>query len=365
VLAVNLSFFHRQRAERFAQLLDDSSGARRQDTRSTDDEELTGLADVGRRLSRINVDTQADPEFRTDLRAMLMATIEREGIGASAYEPDVTPEPAHRPSTAASALAWIPIRSRRARGAVVVGLAVGALAVSGISAMSGAAKPGDALYGMKRSGERAQVALSSSQLGRGQLYLEFAKSRMNEAATGRGDVVVLLAEMDDQTRQGVRLLTTAAVERRDPASLDTVDTFVVEQRHTIAGMLEAVAGGARARTIGSLQLLDQITKRVDGLRASLSCGDIASTPADDLGPVPGGCVTQNPSNSSVYRVPTDGSPARDGGGAAPATGAPGAASGSTAVTHRATPASTASAPQHGQPSNDSLLDRIARLLGMD
>jgi hypothetical protein len=363
-----LSIFHRRRAERFAQLLDESGDARRYHERSMNDQELTDLVDVGHRLGRIDVGVQADPEFRAELRTMLMATIEREGIGASAVESDVNTYPVRRAVGSRSMISWIPVGSRRARGAVVVGLAVGTLAITGLSTFSGDAKPGDALYGMKRSAERAQLALSSSQLNRGQLYLDFAKTRINEVATGRGDLAGVLAEMDDETRQGVRLLTTAAVERRDPASLDTIDTFVAEQRHTIAGILDALTGGARTRTVGSLQLLDEIKKRVDGLRSSLSCGDTTSSGADNLGPIPSGCVAQNPSTASISTAPADGSPANTGATEAPATGTRVTSStprsSGTAGTGLAAPASPTATSQGGKQTGDSLLDRAGRLLGI-
>nr|WP_239075294.1 DUF5667 domain-containing protein [Planosporangium flavigriseum] len=366
---MNLFFFRRQRAERFAQLLDNAyGGARHPDACFTADQELNDLMGVGDRLRRIDVDAQADPEFRTDLRAMLMATIERDGIGASAVEPDATRQFARRPAATASMLAWLPLRSRRARGAVVVGLAVSALALASMSALSGDAKPGDALYGVKRSGEQAQVALSSSQLSRGQLYLDFARTRLNEAAAGRGDVVAILADMDGETRQGVRLITATAVERRDPASLDPIDVFAAGQRHTIAGMLATLTGTPRTRTVASLQLLDQITQRVATLRTSLNCGDLSGSPVDELGPVPGGCAIQNPSASGVYGAPTGSSPARNDATQAPASGLGVTTSGTTprgiTVTRPAAQTPATSAPQPSQPADDGLLDRIARMLGV-
>jgi hypothetical protein len=366
VLAVNLSVFHRQRAKRFAQLLDEAGHSRPQDLRSTDDQDLAGLVGVGQRLSRIDLHAQADPEFRTDLRAMLMATIERDGIGASAVEPEVSAEPARRPVAARSMISRIPVRSRRARGAVVVGLAVGTIAVAGMSAVSGDAKPGDALYGMKRSTERAQLALSGSEQGRGQLHLEFARTRTDEAAIGRSDVVAVLADMDDQTRQGVRLLTTAAVDRHDPSSLDTVDTFVAEQRHTLAGLLGSANGDARIRTIDSLQLLDQVQKRVDGLRDSLGCADLASATGDSLGPIPGTCAAKGSSPDSAKPAPTDVPPAHDGTTTAPEAGTAIISSAPTlgaSMTRSAAASPSRTAPATGRQPDDAVADQLERLLG--
>jgi hypothetical protein len=389
VLAVSTPVFHRRRAERFAQLLDEAGGARRHHVRSKTDQDLADFVEVGHRLARIDFGVQADPEFRDGLRAMLMATIEREGIGATAdTSADTVPlSTADRP-VVGSKPSWIPIRSRRARGAVVIGLAVGTLAVSGMSAASGDAIPGDALYGMKRSTERAQLALVSSQVSRGQLYLEFAKTRMNEAAALHGDAPGLagvLDDMDNETRQGVKLLTTAAVDRRDPAALDVIDAFTVGQSRTMSGMLGAFAGSARGRTIDSLVLLDDIRKRVDGLRGGLRCGDVASDDSDELGPKPRQCSARGPVQSSPRGAGNGGAV---GGTTAAESGAVATQAGATATEAATTASSTAgratppaptgnsprlapqpksttapSTPEDGKHPNENIIDRIGHLLG--
>ncbi|MEV1145220.1 hypothetical protein AB0I76_16260, partial [Micromonospora sp. NPDC049799] len=84
--------FSRRRAERFAQLLDEANGGRRHHVRSRADDQLTALVAVGRRLGAAVPTVEVEPDFRTSLRAMLVATAEREGIGA----PAATPEPAAR-----------------------------------------------------------------------------------------------------------------------------------------------------------------------------------------------------------------------------------------------------------------------------
>ncbi|MDT4988342.1 MAG: hypothetical protein QOI74_2436 [Micromonosporaceae bacterium] len=299
---MNTAAFDGRRADRFAQLLDEAGGARRRHVRSRSDLELAGLVAVGSRLAGIDVGVRADPEFRDGLRAMLMATIERDGIGVTAVDDSETVvmhTTRHPSAGAARTASWAktrrtPLRSRRARGAVVIGLAVGTLTVSGMSAASGDAVPGDALYGMKRSTERAQLALASSQTGRGELYLDFAKTRMNEAAAIRNGAPSLsgvLDDMDGETRQGVRLLATAAVDRRDPTALDVIEAFAGGQRRTLHDMLATLTGDARIRTLSSLALLDQISHRVSGLHAALRCPTATTVRADDLGPTPHPCAS--------------------------------------------------------------------------
>ncbi|MFC8615926.1 DUF5667 domain-containing protein [Micromonospora purpureochromogenes] len=281
--------FSRRRAARFAQLLDEANGGRRHHVRSRADDRLTALVAVGQRLVAERPDVEVDAEFRTGLRAMLVATAEREGMGAAtATTPARTTEAASR----GSLLGAVTARQIRARGAILVGIAAGAVAVSGISAASEDAVPGDALYGMKRSTERAQLALASSDLSRGQLFLDFARTRLDEAGTLRGDLAgfsAVLDDMDADTRQGVRLLTTTAAQRSDPAGLDAVNTFVTGQRKAVGGLLDGASRAERDRTRRSLALLDAIRKRSDALRAAISCGLPAPVGSDALGPAPATC----------------------------------------------------------------------------
>ncbi|MEU8255972.1 DUF5667 domain-containing protein [Micromonospora inaquosa] len=282
------TIFSRRRAERFAQLLDEANGARRHHVRSRVDGQLAPLVAVGQRLSVDPPAVEVDQDFRTGLRAMLLATAEREGLGST---PAVASEP-----TATTArgrlLPAVTARRARARGAILVGIAAGAIAVSGISAASENAVPGDALYGMKRSTERAQLALASSDISRGQLFLDFARTRLGEAAKLRGDRIgysAVLDDMDADTRQGVRLLTSAAVQRAESGSLDTLNTFVSSQRRAVRGLLDGSTRVDRDRTHRSLLLLDSIRERSDELRAAITCGLPAPTASDALGPAPSAC----------------------------------------------------------------------------
>lgn len=280
--------FSRRRAERFAQLLDEANGGRRHHVRSRADDHLAALVAVGRQLSADPPRAETDPDFRTGLRAMLVATAEREGIGAPA------PAPAEAASTGqrGAFLPAVTARRARARGAILVGVAAGAIAVSGISAASENAVPGDALYGMKRSTERAQLALASSDLSRGQLFLDFARTRLDEAAALRGNRLgfeAVLGDMDSDTRQGVRLLTTTAAQRSDPAGLTAVDAFVTGQHRAVTNLLDGASRAERDRVRRSLALLDAVGTRSDALRAAIECRLPAPAASDALGPVPTAC----------------------------------------------------------------------------
>jgi len=280
---VDSDLFSRRRAERFAQLLDEANGGRRHHVRSKADGELTALVEVSRRLSAERPDVEPGAEFRTGLRAMLVATAEREGVGTPAKTTT---------GVRGALLPAITGRRARARGAILVGVAAGAVALSGISAASENALPGDALYGMKRSTERAQLALASSDISRGQLFLDFARTRLDEAASVRGDRLgfsAVLDDMDADTRQGVRLLTTVAAQRSDPVALDAVDTFLTGQRRVVSGLLDRPDHAERDRTRRSLALLDAAGKRADALREAITCGLPAPQASDALGPAPAAC----------------------------------------------------------------------------
>lgn len=292
---MSFDFLDRRSAERFAELLDETSGGRRHHARGQADEELAELVAIGHSLSAARSGVQVDPEFRVGLRAMLVATAERDGIGATATRTETEPGGGHAAAREPRrGLLGLAGRRIRARGAIVIGVAAGAMAVSGISAASENATPGDALYGVKRQTERAQLAMAGSDVTRGQLSLDFARTRLTEAAAlggGTGDLAAVLDDMDADTRQGVKLLTGSAVARRDPAPLLPLDGFVAGQRQTLTGMLDRVGPVERQRAVESLVLLEDVHNRTVDLRAGLACTPVTEDGADALGPKLGDCIT--------------------------------------------------------------------------
>jgi hypothetical protein len=284
---------NRRHAGRFSQLLDEANGGRRQHLRTSYDDEVGELVALQRRLAEEIQAPELDEEFRTGLRAMLVATAQREGIGASADPAPTEPKPAASWSThplldtAISRLRTAFAQGPRTRTAVIAGVTVGAVAFTGMSTASENALPGDALYGVKRSTERAQLALASSDLGRGQLYLEFAETRLAEAQTLATDLSRVLADMDRDTSHGVRLLTTAAADRQDRAALSAIETFTAAQRTALEELAGKADSSDRAPIIASLELLDEIDARASDLRANLDRDCSAVNSIDVLGPVPG------------------------------------------------------------------------------
>lgn len=299
------SLRNRRRAERFAQLLDEADGGRRQRVRTDLDDELTELVALRHELVMSRPQVEVDREFRTGLRAMLVATAEREGIGqtATAEQPQQTPVRQRRF-----------VRAPRARTAVLAGVAVGAVTFAGMSTASENTVPGDMLYGVKRSTERAQLALASSDVGRGELYLDFARTRLDEAQSMSGGLDRVLDDMDRETVQGVKLLTGVAAGRTDDAALAAIDGFIDSQLVGLTELAGRVGSDDVVRVQESLYLLDQIADRSAELRQALQeCEPPTASRVDFLGPLPSDCVAL----PAPRAIPPQAAPAPASHGSAP------------------------------------------------
>jgi hypothetical protein len=268
--------FERRRADRFAELLGARSGGTR--TSHARDGELTELARTAGALTALRTPGDTlDPAYRERLRTRLVAVLDVQG-----------PAPETAPPTRR--------RSRVPRRVVIAGPALaGVLALSGIGAASTGAVPGDTLYGVKRSTESAQLTLASSDVNRGRLFLDFARTRLQESAAVLGSEPIVrktLDDMDEASQAGTRLLGAAAVEGQDRTPLDALDGFVLAQRADLTALLPALAPAARDRVLDSLVLLDRIQGRSLDLRGSLLCttGYADEVSSDDLGPLPQRCA---------------------------------------------------------------------------
>jgi hypothetical protein len=278
-----------------------AANGRRQHRDTELDTELKPLADFAMSLSGTPAPAPTD-DFRTGLRAMLLAKIEREGIGATAIDAPLATEatvPLTRPHAnpyvgplVSSPAAPVPIlgarkptRGRRTRAAILVGVTAGALALSGVSLASTDSVPGDALYSVKRSSEQAQLVLAGSDASRGQLHLEFAKSRMVEAR-GVPDPTTdqVLTEMDAETRSGVALLFASAMKNGDQSPVDTVMAFLSQQRTELT-QLRLSLPRAATKLLASMDLLRDIETRANLIRAAILSGcEVAES--DQFGPRP-------------------------------------------------------------------------------
>jgi uncharacterized protein DUF5667 len=294
---MSLSGFDRKRVERFAEFTATTTGPRTHRRTSVDDD-LSPLTRLTRQLRDQGLDTTPTDDFRSALRSFLVATAERDGVGATAVA-------AKRDSIAADTAAWQAIKptsalagktqvvrqvsgrtSGRTRLAILMGVAAGAIVLSGVSAASTGALPGDALYSVKRSTERAQLALSGSDASRGRLYLEFARSRLGEAGqVDKSQVGSVLADMDTETKQGVALLLSAATATNDSSTVATVTTFVDQQRQALIQFEDSLDANLRDSTVGPLlRTLDRVQARATQIAAVVAGRCQLSGASDDIGP---------------------------------------------------------------------------------
>jgi len=261
-------------------------------------DEVTDLVRLADRLGSAGAQVRADDEFRDRLRQRLIAVASVHGINA---EPGFRPPPAVDREPGLRAFPVVRHRVPR-RITVVSGTLAGLVALSGVGFASGGANPGDALYGVKRSRETAQLTLARSAVARGQLHLGFARNRLSEAAAAVRDPAQLrrlLADMDSDTRLGMADLGTAAATQHHPAPLDLVDEFAALQRRELTSLVTAPTSPAqaKARIRISLALLDRIRERSSALRPVLRCPDPFTS--DDLGPVPRPCSGSSAEGSGL------------------------------------------------------------------
>lgn len=297
---MTLNPMERRRAEEFARLLDSEEPALPHPRGSADasgasEEAFAELVGVTERLGGLGVQLMAasrpSRHWQDATRRRLMAVATDEGIGVTARA---------RASAAVPETKRAPVLDdmfpRRPRGgrrlAIVAALLTGTVAVSGVSAASGDALPGETLYNVKRSTERAQLALAGNDLGKAQLYLEFARTRIEEASEVAGDDAAVASALYDaagELRSGTALLGELAVANEDPSPLDFVDLFTNEHRWVLEDLVSGLDGEALTAGEELVGVLEDAAVRSVELRGALDCTEPGGE-TDALGPIPGTCV---------------------------------------------------------------------------
>lgn len=319
-------------ARQFASALDAPTrhSAGRQDAATR---ELVGLV---HRLESLPIDAGPTDEFRDRLRQRLVAVAtvqhnaeentaaEQEPTAASDLVPGFVPRP-RQPLTERLA-------AHRQRGHRRLAFAAGALAalviVGGLTvAEAGHAVRGDVLYGLKRTTENVQLSLAGSDAAAGREHLSIAATRLTEVRNliGHSDtaagsfryvadggplsrrvqdrVVSTLADMDQQTKQGARLVTTSAVHKNDRHQLSGLKHWASKQQSALSDLQGRLTDRAASRAGSSVALLGQVIKRAEQLAAApCSC----PTKSDALGPLP--CTTCPPTSGPTSGSPTSTAP---------------------------------------------------------
>jgi len=232
---VKSPIFDRRRSDRLGELLDEAAGRRRHHRRTELDAELAELVRLTGHVAALRTATDPDPEFRTGLRSMLIAKIDREGIGVTAEAKATQKKSQAALAGKTQVVRQVPAGHARTRVAVLIGVTAGALALSGVSAASTDSLPGEPLYQVKRSSERAQLALAGSDITRGKLHLEFASSRLREAQEVTPDQApAVLADMIRETERGRDLIVAWAMENHDGDAIKAIEVFAENQLKLIS-----------------------------------------------------------------------------------------------------------------------------------
>jgi hypothetical protein len=236
------------------------------------------------------------PAFREALRTRLMAVAAVQGVGSTAPSP----------SPVRSAVSW------RYRAATVgAGVMATVVAAGGVAVASSRALPGDPFYSVKRTTEGLQLRVADGNHEQGTRHLEFAATRMREvralvlgreadpAAVATSVVApdveqrvdASLADMDVDTRTGLRLLTGAFRDSRATAPLEELSRFAAAQGRGLLTVLPALTGTARVQAQESLSLVQGVRAEADELLMLVDC-TAACDPAQvaPVAPAPGVAV---------------------------------------------------------------------------
>ncbi|PRY52122.1 hypothetical protein LY71_101499 [Geodermatophilus tzadiensis] len=326
----------------------DAAGSRRASVRDREEALETRL-----RALAADLDTGPAPDFRAATRARLVAMAAVRPRGPV-------------PRRGLRALLGPRRAARRSRlTAAVAGAALAATATGALVALSADARPGDALYGLKRGTEQTELALAGDE--RGPTLLELASTRLQELdglVDGGAPAPVVrdtLATMDAQTTEGAALVSTAALDARDAAPLSALGDWARQQGAGLADLRPTLPGGAAT---DSIDLVGRIGARAQRLRTALACpAGPAISGRDELGPVPAPCAApEAPVPTTPSAVPADpGTPTGDSpagevspaapppGPAAPSGGSSGGAAGSGPAPDGSAPTGSAPAPSTTTP----------------
>ncbi|MEU6826161.1 DUF5667 domain-containing protein [Streptomyces atriruber] len=223
-----------------------------------------------------------DPEVKVVQRAQLVAAME--AMFLEGGSPSVPEQRSRKGAHRAGALGKLRPRSRLSKGIAAGGLTVGvaAGAFGGVAAASSDALPGDSLYGLKRGMEDFKLGLADDDSDRGQIYLDHASTRLNEARRlmerGRsgdldheslGEVRRALSGMRHDATEGHRLLLEAYERDGSLGPIQALSAFSRSHREAwtdLQGRLPVQLGDV-GEQVNSV--FDAIDEEVDPLRSLL------------------------------------------------------------------------------------------------
>ncbi|MFJ4715124.1 DUF5667 domain-containing protein [Streptomyces sp. NPDC088785] len=228
---------------------------------------------------------ELDPEVKVVQRAQLVAAME--AMFAEGAPGPAVPE--QRSAKAKGAHRAGPLRKLRPRSRITKGIAAGGLTVGvaagafgGVAAASSNALPGDHLYGLKRGMEDLKLGMADGDSDRGQIYLDQASTRLNEARrlmdrgrTGHldhesvGEVRRALSGMRYDASEGHKLLSAAYKRDGSLGPIQALSAFAESHRKSwsaLSDKLPVQLGDVRDQVSSVFAAIDE---EVDPLRSLL------------------------------------------------------------------------------------------------
>ncbi|HET7735619.1 MAG TPA: DUF5667 domain-containing protein [Nocardioidaceae bacterium] len=161
----------------------------------------------------------------------------------------------------------LPVRRRGARERRLVAAATAAVFLGGTAGMAAASQnalPGDALYTIKRTLERAEAGLNTSDEGKGRDLLVQANDRLAEAegllAKNRDDAAVA-GTVDDftaQAQEGASLLLESFQQDRDAQLITTLRTFAADSLVILQELAKTAPPEAQEALANAARVLQEL-----------------------------------------------------------------------------------------------------------
>lgn len=213
------------------------------------------------------------PEFRSSLRSMLLteapATLTAPPSTATALKPS------HR------------LRTGRRRMALATGLVSAILGLAGMVTASASALPGEALYPVKRTAERAELTFHRAPVERGEFHLELADRRLDEATRllDRGPAytelgVGVLEEFDQQAAAGSDALIKAYRDDNSRASIVTLNRFSAKAMRQLNALQSKLVDVTLPQVAQARERLSQIATMAARLCPDCDGNTVASAASD-------------------------------------------------------------------------------------
>lgn len=162
------------------------------------------------------------------------------------------------------------------RIAAVVGSVVIVTSVAGVGVAAARSLPGDPFYGLKRATEAVQLWAASGPVDKGELHLEFARTRLAEAdalGAASSHLSSTLRDMNAETRAGSSDLISAYRQTGATQPLTDIVSFVATQFPAVMRLGTTLPATLRPQATYSLQLLAGVADAVRSVsgRTCLAC----------------------------------------------------------------------------------------------